>query len=123
MWFDGDRKKKLIVAFHFSRSEETGNQGAGWNCEQCRRQGLEARRRCGFIAEDKRGPKRVVWTGGAIGIDECPKSYMDPRSLEWLERYFTWRLLGLERRELTARQAEAFLVIESELRSELTNGK
>src|SRR6185312_6070681 len=56
MRFERGGKKKLTVAFHFL----SGNQ-AGWKCESCRRQGLEGTRRCGWIPEEQRGPRKVVW--------------------------------------------------------------
>ena len=55
--------KKLIVAFHFLRGD-----GARWECDACRRQGLEARRRCGFLPEERRGAKRIG-VGARAGVD------------------------------------------------------
>jgi hypothetical protein len=113
-----ERKKKLIVAFHFVRAERGQ---AGWRCEQCRRQGLEARRRCGFLAEEQRGAPRVVWARNGAAAEECPTSLVTPASIEFLESYFAWKTVG--RRELTAREAEAFVVLEREWRMEQTNGQ
>ena len=115
-----ERKKKLIVAFHFLRAQRANQDLAGWKCEQCRRQGLEARRRCGFLPEDKRGPKRVVWARGRVGIEECPTSFVTPVSAEFLEKFFVWKAVGAG--ELTAREAEAFMALEIELRAEQVNG-
>ena len=70
MRVERERKKKLIVAFHFLRAD---GAIAGWKCEQCRRQGLEARRRCGFLPEAQRGAARVVWArgmGGGGGVSD-----------------------------------------------------
>jgi hypothetical protein len=103
-----------MVAFHFLR----GNQ-AGWKCEQCRRQGLESRRRCGFLTERKRGPRRVVWARGGASTEECPKSAVTPASVEMVEQFFATRMGGT--REMTAREADAFVILERELRTE-TNG-
>jgi hypothetical protein len=119
-----ERKKKLIVAFHFLRAERRSQ--AGWRCEQCRRQGLEARRRCGFISEEQRGAPRVVWARGGAAAEECPTSLVTPASIEFLERFLAWKTVGKGEstaHELTAREAEAFVVLEHELRMEKTNGQ
>ena len=112
------RKKKLIVAFHFLR----GGQ-AGWTCEQCRRQALERSRRCGWLPEEARGPKRLVWARGRVWSDECPKSLVTPRSAELVERFVMWKAAGggdLMTRE--AKEADAFLTLEKEWR-ESTDGE
>ncbi len=79
---DGRRKKKLVVAFHF----QSGNEAA-WRCDECRRQGLESRRRCGWLREEQRGPKRIVWARGRVAAEECPKSLVTAQSLEWIEKF------------------------------------
>lgn len=108
------RAKKLIVAFHFYRTSQ-----AGWRCDQCRRQGLDARRRCGFLAEEKRGPKKLVWMRGRVSTEECPKSLVTPASVELLERFFGWKFGGGGSVDaLAAKEADAFLILEGELRGE-----
>ncbi len=113
------RKKKLIVAFHFLRTDQ-----AGWKCGQCRRQGLEARRRCGFIPESRRGAQRPVWARGSVVSEECPTSLITPTSIELVEMFFTSKLTGgrAEAGELTAREADAFVILEREWRMEQSNG-
>ena len=106
------RKKKLTVAFHFFNKDQ-----AGWNCEQCRRQGLERRRRCGFLAEEERGPARVVWTRGQTSAEECPKSLITPGSMELLEKYYVWKLAGGSWAEAAAREADGFMILENERRA------
>ena len=108
--------KKLIVAFHFLRGD-----GSRWECDAGRKQGLEARRRCGFLPEEQRGARRIVWARGPASTDECPKSLMTAESIELLERYFAWKTWGCK--DLTAREADAFLALERELRAEGMNGK
>ena len=89
-----------------------------WNCEECRKQGLESRRRCGFLAEEKRGPRRLVWARGSVGIEECPRSYCSAESAELVERFFVSRISGArDWGELRAREADAFQVLEEEWRS------
>ncbi|HEV8147030.1 MAG TPA: hypothetical protein VGP79_11640 [Bryobacteraceae bacterium] len=108
-----ERKKKLIVAFHFHTASQ-----AGWKCDVCRKQGLEAKRRCGFIREEKRGPRRAVWVRGRVAIEECPKSAVTAASVEWLERFFAWRFAGGgDVTGLAARDADAILTLEAEWRS------
>jgi hypothetical protein len=102
--------KKLIAAFHFYGADQ-----AGWDCGQCRRQGLEAKRRCGFLPPERRGPRRLVWARGRAATEECPKSLITPESLEFLEKYWVWKMWGGGRPgELTAREADAFLTLEKE---------
>jgi hypothetical protein len=108
--------KKLVVAFHFLR----GN-GSRWECDACRKQGLEARRRCGFLPEERRGAKRIVWARGTASTEECPKSVVTAESIEFLERFFAVRTWGWK--DPTAREADAFLALEQELRTEGLNGK
>lgn len=109
------RTKKLIVAFHFLRGE-----GARWECDACRKQGLEARRRCGFLPETARGPRRVVWARGRASAEECPKSAVSAESIELLEKFYVSKAWGWT--DPTAREADAFLALEAELRAEVANG-
>ena len=49
--------------------------------------------------------------------EECPKSLVTARSVEWLEKFFAWKFAGggaLD--ELEAREADAFLTLEREWR-------
>jgi hypothetical protein len=116
-----DRKKKLVVAFHFLRSEAVGPNKTGWKCDQCRRQGLEVRRRCGFLGEEQRGAPRVVWVRGAAASEECPRSLVTPASIEFVEKFFASKVSSTG--ELTAREVEAFLLLEKEWRAEQANGQ
>jgi hypothetical protein len=114
-----DRTKKLIVAFHFLRTEQ-----AGWKCDGCRRQGLEERRRCGFIAQERRGAKRLVWARGRVATEECPRSLVTPESIAFVELFFTWKQVGNGHwPDLSAREFDGFLAMEEELRAEVANGK
>ena len=98
-----------MVAFHFYRTSQ-----AGWKCDQCRRQGLEEKRRCGWLPENRRGARRPVWIRGRLATEECPKSLVTPQSLEWLERFFAWKFSGGGVLEgLPAKMADAFLALET----------
>ena len=114
-----ERKKKLIVAFHFQFSNR-----AGWDCESCRRNGLEARRRCGFLPFEHRGETRIVWGRKQTHCEECPKSFISGESLALVEEFFVRRRLGIEDSlELEARKVEAFLILRDEMEREERDGK
>ena len=81
----------------------------------CRRQGLEARRRCGFLPEDERGVRRPVWASYGVAIEECPRSYVRPASVELLERVGAIRAGLVGQEAITAREADALVVISQEI--------
>jgi hypothetical protein len=119
----GERKKKLIVAFHFvtANRQFALNTGAraGWNCESCRRQGLEVKRRCGFLPDDRRGEPRIVWGHRQTQAEECPKSLVTGESLALLEEFFVRRRLGIQDSlEMEARKVDAFLILRDEMERE-----
>ena len=114
---DGGRTKKLIVAFHF----QNGNQ-AGWRCGECRKDGLEAKRRCGWLAESQRGARKVVWARRPVYLETCPRSYITAESTTLVEAFAAWKLLGGgDPGSLAARAADAFCVLENELRVEMSH--
>ncbi len=114
-----ERKKKLIVAFHFQFSNR-----AGWDCESCRRNGLEVKRRCGFLPGEKRGEKRIIWGRKQAHSEECPKSFVTSASLAFLEEFFVRRRLGIEgSMEMEARKVDAFLILRDEMEREERDGK
>lgn len=52
-------------------------------------------------------------------MTECPKSLITAESLEFLERYYAWKISGKpDLAKMNARQAEAFLILENEWRKE-----
>ena len=108
---DGRRTKKLLVAFHFQFSNQ-----AGWECDACRKSGLEQKRRCGWLGleDDERGP--VVWARTGLALTRCPKSSITAESEALVEEFFVRRRLGgMAFAELSARQVEAFVILESAL--------
>lgn len=110
MRFIGERKKKLIVAFHFQFSDQ-----AGWKCDDCRKHGLESARRCGWLPAPAEPKPRAVWARGGVSTTSCPKSYVTAQSLAWLDEYCAYRTLGRpDAGGLTAREVEAFLVLDNE---------
>ncbi len=121
---DGERKKKLIVAFHFTIANQQSQNRAGWNCESCRRHGLEAKRRCGFLPAQERGEARIVWGRGQTHTEECPKSLVTAESLAWLEEFFVRRRLGIaDLPDPAARKVDAFLILRDEMEREERNGE
>lgn len=103
------RTKKLIVAFHFQFSDQ-----AAWECEPCRKSGLEKKRRCGWLGFDNQ-PPAVVWARSSVLAHSCPTSYVTAESMAWVELFWMWKLLGGgSYLEMPARQAEAFCVLEAE---------
>ena len=108
------RKKKLIVAFHFQFANR-----AGWSCDTCRKNGLETKRRCGFLPAEARGQSRLVWIRKRAQTDECPKSSVTGESLALLEEFFVRRRLGMTSgMETPARKVDAFLILGEEMERE-----
>jgi hypothetical protein len=107
----GSRKKKLIVALHFQFSNQ-----AGWECDTCRKAGLETKRRCSWIPRALETTPRVIWARKSVATMVCPKSFITAQSLAWVEEYLVRRKLGQRGIEgLGAREVEAFLILEHEL--------
>jgi hypothetical protein len=118
-----ERKKKLIVAFHFVTANQQSSDRAGWNCDSCRQHGLEAKRRCGFLPSETRGDPRVVWGRRQTRTEECPKSLVTGESLALLEEFFVRRRLGIQDSlETEARKVDAFLILRDEMESEEQHG-
>ncbi|MBI4876804.1 MAG: hypothetical protein HY822_19380 [Acidobacteria bacterium] len=107
-----------MVAFHFQFANR-----AGWRCEECRKNGLERKRRCGWLAGELRGERHVVWARRSVRVDECPKSLVTAESVSLVEAFAAWKLAGGgDAGGLAARTADAFCVLESELRAEMAHG-
>ena len=124
MRVDGERKKKLIVAFHFVTANQQFPDRAGWNCDSCRQHGLEAKRRCGFLPDEQRGEPRIVWGRRQTQAEECPKSLVTGESLALLEEFFVRRRLGIgDSMELEARKVDAFLILRDEMEREERDGE
>jgi hypothetical protein len=119
-----ERKKKLIVAFHFTIANQQLSNRAGWDCGSCRQHGLEAKRRCGFLPVEKRGEPRLVWGRKTAQTEECPKSFVTGESLALVEEFFVRRRLGLQDSlETDARKVDAFLILRDEMEREERDGK
>ena len=115
----GRRKKKLIIAFHF----QFANQAA-WKCGDCRLQGLERQRACPFLPNGSPHRPRIVWARREVTTTRCPKGSITAASLKWLEEFAVWKSGGGQRlMALPAKTAEAFFVLENELRAEQNHAR
>jgi hypothetical protein len=57
----------------------------------------------------------VVWARKEAGSEECPRSFITAQSVAWVERFLVWKRLGFREEErMTARDVEAFLILERE---------
>lgn len=66
----------------------------------------------------------MVWARGGVALTTCPKSYITAESEALLENFLVRRRLGGCRvEELSAREAEAFMVLERALAEERNNGR
>jgi hypothetical protein len=90
----------------------------------CRKSGLERARRCGFLAEidPPKGPP--VWARKSVSLQTCPKSFVTSESQALLEEFLVRRRLGaIDIRELSAKQVEAFALLEKEITAEIRDGQ
>jgi hypothetical protein len=66
----------------------------------------------------------VVWARRGLALATCPKSFVTAESEALLEDFLVRRRLGGSRVEdLSARQVQAFMVLEQALAEERTNGR
>ena len=108
-----------MVAFHF----QFANQ-AGWKCDVCRKSGLEQKRRCGFLGLEEAPDAPPVWARKQVLLTTCPKSYITAESLERLEDFSFRRRFGrMDLDGLSYRQAEAFAILDQELRAEMRDAE
>ncbi len=92
---------------------------AGWECDACRKNGLETRRRCGW-QESPAAAAGPVWVRRTVAINSCPKFYITAASEGMVEDFLVRRRLGgMDFRHMSARQVEAFVVLEQALAEEL----
>ena len=74
------------------------------------------------VDDDERAP--VVWGRRGLALTQCPKSAIRADSEALVEEFFVRRRIGETAfGELTARQVEAFVILESALAEERNNGE
>ena len=89
----------------------------------CRKNGLEQKRRCGWLNAASDAGRAPVWTRNGVALDTCPTSFITAESEALLEEFLVMhRLGGVRVAELSARQVDAFVVLEKTLR-EMNNGR
>jgi hypothetical protein len=66
----------------------------------------------------------LVWARRGASLTSCPKSYVTGDSLTLVEEFLVRRRVGgTGFAELSARQVEAFAILENELSTETRNGQ
>jgi hypothetical protein len=66
----------------------------------------------------------VVWARRGIAVTACPKSCVTGDSLALIEEFWVRRRLGaMKLGELSARQVEAFSILEREYAAEINSGQ
>jgi hypothetical protein len=69
-------------------------------------------------------PDKIVWARKRVSTDRCPTSIVSAQSLTWIEQFYVWRRLGPKYPgELSAREIEAFLILELEAQAEMSHGR
>lgn len=81
-------------------------------------------RRCGWKSVDLAACSRPVWARGDVEVSMCPRSFISGESEALLEEFWVrrrWGATGFG--ELTARQADAFAILEKLAREEAKHGQ
>jgi hypothetical protein len=69
-------------------------------------------------------PVRPVWGRRNVTLDTCPKPYITAESRTLVEEFFVRRRIRvLDGEELSARQVEAFVILERELAKEMNDDR
>lgn len=90
----------------------------------CRKSGLEQLRRCGFSTRAIEGGGAPVWIRKDVVLRTCPTSFITPSSQAFVEEFFVRRRFGaIDMRELTAKQVEAFALLEKLFTCEMRDGQ
>jgi len=82
------------------------------------------KRRCGWLPAALETPERVIWARKRVSTDQCPTSVVSAQSVSWIEQFYVWRRLRESYPgELSAREVEAFLILEGEAQAEESDGR
>jgi DNA replicative helicase MCM subunit Mcm2 (Cdc46/Mcm family) len=74
------------------------------------------------MGEDAAGP--LVWARRDVSLRTCPKPYITAESQTLVEEFFVRRRLrGMDFAELSARQVEAFVILEKALAGKMSDGQ
>jgi hypothetical protein len=75
-----------------------------------------------MAAEDANAP--LVWARRSVALRTCPKSYITAESQTFVEEFFVRRLLRAgDFASLSARQVEAFVILEKALAGEISDAQ
>jgi hypothetical protein len=90
----------------------------------CRKCGLETTRRCGWLGYTDEPKGAPVWARKNVTLHTCPKSFVTSESQALVEEFLVRRRLGaIDIRELSAKQVEAFALLEQALTAEVRDGQ
>lgn len=82
------------------------------------------KRRCGWLKRDDGADGPLIWVRRDVSLQTCPKSYVTAESQTLVEEFFVRRRLGgMEFAQLTAKQVEAFVILERALAAEMKNAQ
>ncbi|MGA2724260.1 MAG: hypothetical protein ABSG79_17855 [Bryobacteraceae bacterium] len=74
------------------------------------------------MGEDAGGP--LVWARRGVSLRTCPKPYITAESETLVEEFFVRRRLGgMDLAKLSARQVEAFVILEKALTGKTIDGQ
>jgi hypothetical protein len=74
------------------------------------------------LGEDAGAP--LVWARRDVSLRTCPKAYITAESQTLVEEFFVRRRLGgMDFAELSARQVEAFAILEEALAARMNDGQ
>ena len=105
-----------MVAFHFQFANQTA-----WKCDECRKAGLEGKRHCAWAGGEAGG--RMVWGRREMAVTRCPKSIITAESICLLDEFNVWKRCGGPVHAMPARVAEAILILDNELRTEMARAE
>jgi hypothetical protein len=85
---------------------------------------LEKMRRCGWLGYGDEPVGPPVWAAKNVVLHTCPKSFITSESQALLEEFLVRRRLGaIEIRDLSAKQVEAFALLEKALSARMRDGQ
>ncbi|MBM3734875.1 MAG: hypothetical protein FJW39_03740 [Acidobacteria bacterium] len=85
---------------------------------------MEQKRRCGWLRPAPCGSPAVVWARRGARAESCPVSSITPERIALLEKFHAWKASsGVNLIELPARDAEAFLLLDEEVRKEMIHAR
>jgi hypothetical protein len=85
---------------------------------------LEQKRRCGWLPQSGAVKGPPVWARKDVVLFTCPTSYITADSETLVEEFFVRRRMGaIDFSMLSAKQVEAFAILENALTAEIRDGQ